>query len=161
MHSAGLDLGETGADQIFLRRPHHETPEFDVTAMVDLVFMMNIYFLVTFITIALGELSLPSADNVTALDVEAATVFTLVRAPDGKGVVLYVGGGEEGDAHRDPLEQEQVIETAITQGLAAGKKDVLLKAEQKVRLAELFRIATAASLEGTKLHVGVLEKEAP
>ena len=33
--------------------------------MVDLVFMMNIYFLVTFITVAMGELNLPAATHVT------------------------------------------------------------------------------------------------
>jgi biopolymer transport protein ExbD len=160
MQLAGLNLGESGSDQLFARRSEHETPEFDITAMVDLVFMMNIYFLVTFITVALGELNLPSADHVSALDAETATVFTLTRSPDGKGVTLFVGSGEEGEPLREAEDQERAIQTAIEQGLAEGKKDVVLKAERKVRLGELFRIATAATLEGTKLHVAVLEKDA-
>jgi biopolymer transport protein ExbD len=159
MDSGGLHLGATGADQFFSRRGHHETPEFDVTAMVDLVFMMNIYFLVVFITMAISEMSLPSANHVTSLDAEEATVITLVRSPDGQSTKLYLGSGEKGEAISDPAEQERRVQAAVEQGLAAGKKDVLLKAEKKVRLAELFRIATAAALEDTKLNVAVLEKD--
>ena len=36
---------------------------------------------------------------------------------------------------------------------------MLLKAEKKVRLADYFRIATAATAEGVKLHVAVMEKD--
>jgi biopolymer transport protein ExbD len=156
---AGLNLGDSAADQFFSRRSEHETPEFDITAMVDLVFMMNIYFLVTFITMTLAELSLPAADHVSALDAETATVITLIRSPDGQSVKVYLASGEKGEALTDPAEQERRIQAAVEQGLAAGKSDVLLKAEKKVRLAELFRIATAATLEGVKLNVAVLEKD--
>src|SRR5262245_19723466 len=142
---SGMNLGESAADQLFARRSHHETPEFDITAMVDLVFMMNIYFLVTFITMSLAELSLPAADHVQALDAETATVITLIRAPDGKSVKVYLASGEKGEAINDPEEQEKKVQAAVEQGVASGKIDVLLKAEKKVRLAELFRIATAAT----------------
>jgi len=38
--------------------------------------------------------------------------------------------------------------------------EVLLKAEKKVRLGDLFRVSTAASaVEGVKLNVAVMEKE--
>ena len=53
MESSSFSLGESGSDQLFSRRLDPEPPEFDITAMVDLVFMMNIYFLVTFITSAM------------------------------------------------------------------------------------------------------------
>ena len=72
---------------------------------------------------------------------------------------LYLGGETKGEAITDPAEQEREVQAAVEQGLAAGKKDVLLKAEKKVRLAELFRIATAAAIEGVKLNVAVLEKD--
>ena len=49
--------------------------------------------------------------------------------------------------------------TAVEEGMAGGKTAVLLKAEKRVRLSDLFRIATAASIEGVKLHVAVLEKD--
>ena len=136
-------------------------PEFDITAMVDLVFMMNIYFLVTFVTVALGEMNLPAATHVAALDADSAVIFTLARSLDGKSVTLYVGDGAKTEPINDAAQQEQRVQAAVENGAAEGRKAVLLKAEKKVRLADLFRIATAASADGMKLHVAVMEKESP
>jgi biopolymer transport protein ExbD len=159
MHRPSLNFGDTGSEELIARRPDFETPEFDITAMVDLVFMMNIYFLVTFVTVAMGELNLPSATHATPLDGETAVIFTLARSLDGKGAILYVGDGTKTDPINDPAQQEQKIQAALEQGIVDGKKSVLLKAEKKVRLADLFRVATAASSEKLKLHVAVMEKE--
>jgi len=159
MQSSALILGSSDSDGLFARRPDREPPEFDITAMVDLVFMMNIYFLVTFVTVAMGELNLPSADHAAALDADTAVVLTIVRSLDGQSVAVHLGDGEKGEAVVDVADQEQRIQAAIDQGIAEGKTAVLLKAEKKVRLADLFRIATAASVEGVKLHVAVLEKD--
>lgn len=159
MQTSDFNLGSSASDQLVARRPDPDPPEFDITAMVDLVFMMNIYFLVTFVTVALGELNLPSADHATALDAETAVVLTVLRSLDGKSVTVYLGDGEKGEPVADGSEQEQRIAAAIEQGAAAGKTAVLLKAEKKVRLADLFRVASAASVEGMKLHVAVLEKD--
>jgi biopolymer transport protein ExbD len=162
MHVSGFNLGSTGADELCARRPDSEPPEFDITAMVDLVFMMNIYFLVTFVTVAMGELHLPSAKHVTALDADQATVITLMRSLDGESVTVYIGDGVKGEGISDPTEQEKRVQAAVEQGVAEGKKDVLLKAEQKVPMGSYFRIATiaaAAGGEGVKLNDAVLEKD--
>ena len=165
MHSSSFNLGSSGADELIARRPDSEPPEFDITAMVDLVFMMNIYFLVTFVTVASGELNLPSATHVAALDAETAVVLTVTRTLDGKSVIVYLGDGVKGEPITDIMQQEQRIQSAVEQGIATGKKQVLLKAEKKVRLADLFRVATAATSaapengEKVKLNVAVLEKD--
>lgn len=159
MESSGFDLGMSGSEQLIARRPDSEPPEFDITAMVDLVFMMNIYFLVTFVTVALGELNLPAAKHVLALDAESAVVFTVARTLDGKSITVYLGDNQKGEAITDVSQQEKRVQEAVEQGKIAGKTEVLLKAEKKVRLADLFRVATAATHEGMKLHVAVLEKD--
>jgi biopolymer transport protein ExbD len=158
-------LATSGSDELIARRTEFEQPEFDITAMVDLVFMMNIYFLVTFITVSLGGIALPSAKHVSALDAESSVILTLVRTLDGKSVNLYLGDGEKGEAITDTSQQEKRVQEAVEQGVASGKSAVLLKAEKKVRLADLFRISTAATninSGGEKkvtLHVAVLEAE--
>jgi biopolymer transport protein ExbD len=159
MHRSILNFGDTGSEELFARKPDFEMPEFDITAMVDLVFMMNIYFLVTFVTVAMGELNLPPATHATPLDGDTAVILTLTRTLDGKGAILYVGDGTKTEPVNDPALQEQKIQAAVEQGVVDGKKAVLLKAEKKVRLADLFRVATAASSEKLKLHVAVVEKE--
>jgi biopolymer transport protein ExbD len=159
MQMRGFNLGPTGSEELVARRSDEETPEFDITAMVDLVFLMNLYFLVTFLTVALGEMALPPADHAVALDADTAVVLSLARSLDGQSVMVYLGDGQKGDAIEGVEEQEQRVQAAIEEGVAAGKSAVLLKAESKVRLADLFRISSLVSGHDLKLHVAVLERE--
>jgi biopolymer transport protein ExbD len=161
MESSSFSLGESGSDQLFSRRLDPEPPEFDITAMVDLVFMMNIYFLVTFVTVAMGELNLPTAKHVAALDADSAVIFTVTRTLDGKSINLYIGDGAKSEPITDSAQQEKRVQEAVEQAKASAppKTEILLKAEKKVRLADLFRVATAASAEGMKLHVAVVERD--
>jgi biopolymer transport protein ExbD len=159
MHMRGLNLGHTGSEELIARRSDSEMPEFDITAMVDLVFLMNLYFLVTFITVAMGQMALPAVDHATALDADTAVVLSLVRSLDGQGVTVYFGDGEEGEALDDAAQQEQRVKAAIDEGVAAGKTAVLLKAESKVRLADLFRISSLMAGHDLQLHVAVLERD--
>lgn len=159
MQGSNFLLGDLSSDALVGRKPHQETPEFDITAMVDLVFMMNIYFLVTFITLALAEINLPTASHVQPLDADEAVVFTLLGSLDGRSVSLSVGG-DDSPPITDAEAQRARIAAALDQGMAADKKLVLIKAEKKVRLGELFRIVTASAGEGLKLHVAVVESDA-
>jgi biopolymer transport protein ExbD len=159
--AARFGLVGTGYDDLIVRKPSSEPPEFDITAMVDLVFMMNIYFLVTFVTVALSGIDLPSASHVAPLDAESSVVLT-VTGGGAEPVVVYLGDREEGEAIRDVDQQEDRIRAAVEQGLAEGKHDVLLKAEKTMRLGDMFRISSAASsVEGVKLSVAVMEKDRP
>ena len=161
MESSSFSLGESGSDQLFSRRLDPEPPEFDITAMVDLVFMMNIYFLVTFVTVSMTQVDLPSAGHVAPLDAESSIVLT-VTGGGAEPVVVYLGEREKGEAIRDVAQQEERIRAAVEQGVAEGKHDVLLKAEKKMRLGDMFRISSAASsVEGVKLNVAVMETDTP
>jgi biopolymer transport protein ExbD len=152
-------MDEPGFDLLVKRKPMHDEAEFDITAMIDLVFMMNIYFIVTFITAALGEIDLPTATHVAALDADTAQIITLIGSLDGETVTVHLGDLQDGESIADLDQQNDRIRDWVEQGSAAGKTDVLIKAEKKVRLRELFRISSAASVEGVKLHVAVLETE--
>ena len=134
MEPAGINLGLSDHGGLIPHRKEFDPPEFDITAMVDLVFMMNIYFLVTFVTVALGELNLPAAKHVLALDADSAVVFTVMKSLDGKSVVVYLSDRDKGEPITDSAQQEKRIQEAVEQAKAAGKTDVLIKAEKKVRL---------------------------
>ena len=156
------NLGDADISEMLQPLAHRETPEFDITAMVDLVFMMNIYFLVTFVTVALAEVNLPAASHAAPLDAESAVIFTLTRGTTERPVIVYIGDGTKGEPLTDPETQEARIQAAVEEGVAEGKTAVLLKAERDVRLGDLHRISTAATaVEGMKLNVAVREKEAP
>jgi biopolymer transport protein ExbD len=161
MDAARFALAGLGSDELIPRQPHREPPEFDITAMVDLVFMMNIYFLVTFVTVSLTQVDLPAASHVAPLDADTSVIFTIVGKA-GEPVVVYVGDRETGVPIRGVEQQAAGVKAAVEAGLAQGNNEVHLKAEKNVRLGDLFRISAAASsVEGVKLNVAVMEKEKP
>ena len=100
---------------------------------------------------------LGTAVDVAALDADTAVVFTVTRSLDGKSIVLHIGDSKKSEPITEITQQEKRIREAVEQGKADHKTEVLLKAEKKVRLVDLFRVATAASVEGVKLHVAVVE----
>jgi biopolymer transport protein ExbD len=158
---SGWDLGGASYSPLIVRKNLHEDAEFDITAMIDLVFMMNIYFLVTFLTVALGEVDLPSAKNVTPLDPDTAVMFTVLAGLNDESVTVNLADRPESEQISDDEEQDQAIHAAVEQGAAAGKTAVLIKAEKHVSLRQLFRLMSAATVEGMKIHVGVLELDKP
>ncbi len=163
MQGSSFPLGGLASDSLVGRKPNQETPEFDITAMVDLVFMMNIYFLVTFITVALAEINLPTASHVEPLDADDAVVLTVLGSLDGKSVTVEIGGDDEGPGSApvsDPEEQSARIAEAAERGAAAGKTSVLLKAEKKVRMGDYERISAEATRSGLQLYDAVVEAEA-
>jgi biopolymer transport protein ExbD len=141
------------------RRVLHADAEFDITAMIDLVFMMNIYFLVTFVTAALGEIDLPAANHAAALDGDKAATITVMAGPDTRSVRVYLGDGKAGAPLVEADDQETQIANAVERAAAEGKSAVLIKAEKNIRLREMRRIASAASREGVTLHIAVMEKD--
>lgn len=159
MQTSHWSFGEGAFDSLIERKHDEEMPEFDITAMVDLVFMMNIYFLVTFVTVSLGSMNLPAAAHCSPLDADTAVTIKVIRSLDGQSISVVLGDDDQGEQVTDPGEQERRVHTFVEQGASEGKTAILLKAEKKVRLADLFRITSAAAVEGMKLHVGVVEKD--
>jgi biopolymer transport protein ExbD len=144
---------------LFPAAQRHVDPEFDITAMIDLVFMMNIYFLVTFVTVALGEINLPAANHAVALDSDKATVVTVLAGPDWKTVLVYLGDGKKGTPILEADDQATQIAYLVERESAQGKTAVLIKAEKGIRLREIKRIANAAAREGVTLHIAIMEKD--
>ncbi|MFO0901057.1 MAG: biopolymer transporter ExbD [Pirellulales bacterium] len=148
-----------GEDDLLLPNsgPAHQA-HFDITAMIDLVFMMNIFFLVTTVGAALAELDLPAARHAVAAQLDESVVVS-VTGGAGRPTLVYLGDGASGEALRSAEEQEQRIRAACEAGVATGKPTVLLKAERSVPMREIVRLSSAASVEGAQLHLAVIEQE--
>lgn len=159
MNNTSLVPSGFASGSLLARKPHQENPDFDITAMIDLVFMMNIYFLVTFITVALGEIELPAADYCEALDSESALTVKITQRPDGDSVNLYVGDEKDGDPLPKGEQELKLLLAAVEQAAADGKIAVLLKAERGVIVGELFRVSSAIAAKGLELRMAVTERD--
>ncbi len=137
-----------------------EDARFDVTPMVDLVFMMNIYFMVTWIGMALAEVDLPSARHCVPTDPEDAIVFTVTAGP-GKGCTVYLGGTGPENALTGS-EVDQKITSAVEAAQRDKKTTVMIKAERRVLfrdIAHLASVATGSTIKGMNLTLAVMEKD--
>lgn len=144
------------------RKPVLDHAEFDITAMIDLVFMMNIFFLVTSVGAVMAEVDLPAARHVRAADEENSVVITMVIRGDPRSPIVFIGNENEGQAISDPDEQVERVAAAVEAGPkdAEGKISVLLKAERKVRFGDVVRVSGAVgAVENAKLYAAVLEMD--
>jgi len=151
--------GDSSSGGLIPAKPPEEMPEFDVTAMVDLVSLMNIYFLITLSVGSAAEIDLPRAVRSKPLDEANATIITVMPGRDVNSVIVYLGDGRQGKGMTDATEQEEQIAAAVDAGLARQKTDVLIKAEKAIRLREIQRVSAAASREGVTINMAVWEKE--
>jgi biopolymer transport protein ExbD len=142
-------------------RPPIGDPHFDITAMVDLVFMMNIFFLVTWVGASMAEVDLPPAKKCVATDPAKCVIVTIMGGGGVGGTTdHYVGEARSGPPLNDPAEIAQAVEEAIRSGSSEGKDTVLIKAEKTVPLREIARVAAlVGNVEGMELRVAVVEKE--
>lgn len=162
MHGESAAQLESGfSNGLGTKRCKVEDPEFDVTAMVDLVSLMNIYFLVSWVMAMANEVDLPAAKKVVAGDPETS-VMVIVKKGDERGSSVIIGEDADGEV----LTDRAAILQKVTEAVKAGAKDakpkdtLLIKAEKEVPLKDISHIASAIStVDGMQLRLAVFEKE--
>ncbi len=132
----------------------------DITPMIDITFLLLIYFLLVTTPDTQTTVQLPPARHGNAVSQRIATIITLgetaaERAPiylaDGKVPSAIVEGASE--VQRDAIAEH------VRRGLQEENKiDVVIKADRRVPHREVARVIRAASeVEGIQLHLAVLE----
>jgi biopolymer transport protein ExbD len=141
-------------DTLVPKKSLADDARFDVTAMVDLVFMMNIFFLVTWAEMARAEIDLPKAKHCAAAERSRSIVFTIMKGP-----AFYLGDGPGGTSI-SPGELEPKVTGIVEDAVRGGEKDiVLIKAERDVPLRDVAKLAgIATAVKGTQLMLAVIEK---
>lgn len=144
--------------QTFLpRREFKDDAHFDITAMIDLVFMMNIFFLVTSLTKSAAEVDLPKAKHCTPAD-ESECVVILVRNGADPTTPAVSISSPDGEQKLSPDELDERIRSAVEAAVDQNKKKVLIKAEEKVLLGHIAKLsALATSVEGIEPLFAVME----
>jgi biopolymer transport protein ExbD len=152
---------EEDAGPVLPRRPVQDTAEMDITPMIDITFLLLIFFLVCSTAAVQSAVELPPARHGTGVSDRNAVVLTVQDQGKTAPVRVYVADGIKGDhLPDDPDLQTTAITEAVEQGLQAGKTILLIKAEKGVRHGEMWRVYTAAgAAEAGNLHVAVLEVE--
>lgn len=142
------------------RRRRSAAEEIDMTPMIDVTFLLLIFFMVT----GLKEktaVELPPAKYGTGVSQQRATIITLAdRQAPGAARVYLSDGVSDTPLSDDLAEQEAEIREYVEEGRANLNTAVLIKAERTVHHRDVARVARAAAqVQGITLHVAVLEIE--
>ena len=135
-----------------------DSVEMDITPMIDVVFLLLIFFVVCSTIGKTTSVQLPKAKIGVAVNPRTATVFTLSGFES--DAVVYLGDGPSGKALATDREtQREEIIQAVEQGLRQGKTNVMIRADRKLHHGEVFRVeSAAASVPGITLNVVVADE---
>jgi biopolymer transport protein ExbD len=146
---------------VVLRRPMTDTVEMDITPMIDIVFLLLIFFLVCATQAAQTGVPLPPAKHGKGVSEQTAVVLTVAEAEGSKHARVFLGDGISGPKlPDDPDQLEAAIVREVEKGYGQGKTHVMVKAGKEVKHGDVARVTQAvgaADVEGKKLHMAVLE----
>lgn len=145
---------------VLARRPVDDSAEMDITPMIDITFLLLIFFIVCSTMSQSSSVKLPPARHGKGVDEQMAVIITV----DGEGGEakprVYLGDGTSSTPLPDDHDtQEQLIAEAVELGLQGGKTSILVKAAKAVKSGDVERVskAAAAGAEGNPFYLGVME----
>jgi biopolymer transport protein ExbD len=146
---------------VIRRRKVKNTAEMDITPMIDITFLLLIFFIVSSTAGNQTAVDLARARHGTGVNHRNAVIVTLDERGSPGGALVYLADGCVGDPLPDDpeLQRKQIVE-AVRHGVEANKTAVLIKAAKGVKHGEVARVSTAASeVEGITLHLAIFETD--
>lgn len=156
-----IDDMEDGAEHgpLLPRRRASLDAEMDITPMIDVTFLLLIFFLVSSIADPSMAIDLPAAEFGDGVDSRSTAPVTLTAgsSPDAPAVYKMEGRDESALLPPDEATQMAELEGYFSQALSEGKTAALILAEREVRYRHVARIARLAGSLGLTVHVAVME----
>ena len=156
-------------EAVMPRRRRRDEAEMDITPMIDITFLLLIFFLVASKMDAQADVRLPVAKYADAVSMQTAVVIT-VAAGTGDQSFIYKGNGTSDDtllSSSSPADQEMELAAYVQQRLDSDSPpdSVVIKAAKGTKHREVARVAQAVGAvgdvhaKGIQLHVAVLEEQ--
>lgn len=124
----------------------------DFTSLIDVVFLLLIFFMVTSTMTGQSDVEVPPARHGKGMDPSKATILIL-REPERLGGQTRLIVGD--DLNGPPATVEDA-RTAIEQNLSKGINQVLIKAERKVPHQDVLEVARmVGEFQAGELYIGV------
>jgi len=149
------------AEAIVFRRPRQEEVSFDITPMIDVTFLLLIFFLVTSAMDVGRAVELPAARFGKGMNASLALVMTVVYQGETAPPAVYLADGKVGTPLPDDADQQRnQILAAVRDSVAAGKPRVLLKAERKLKHKDVAKILEVINeVPGVSTYIAVFERD--
>ena len=159
MNASIFRANNAGAtDIVSVKRAKKGDTDIDITPMIDVVFLLLIFFLVCSTIGKTTSVQVPKAKLGVGVNPMTSTLFT-VSGMEGEPSV-YIGDTTSGHLLPNDHElQAAEIVQAVEKGVREGKVRVMILADRRLFHGEVARIsAIAASVPGVTLHF-VIQKD--
>lgn len=134
--------------------------EMDITPMIDITFLLLIFFLVCSTPDQITAIELPKAKYGKGVGERNSVIITVSdEGIDNAPIFLADGKIDSARLTDDPDEQSDLIVEAVEKGRREeNKENVLIKADRNVAYREVARVVKAVSrVEGAKIYLAVME----
>ena len=139
-------------------KPRPNDDEIDITPMIDIVFLLLIFFIVSSKMNAEQAVDLPKARHGGVIAGKESVIILIKRGTGEQSEVLKA----DGTKFTSDIEQQNIdIAEYVQKGFDTGKKHVVIKAEGAVRQGEIKRVSGAISEamnEGEVINIAVMEQ---
>ncbi|MEZ6097625.1 MAG: biopolymer transporter ExbD [Pirellulaceae bacterium] len=159
---AHVDVDAEGA--VLPHRPVRDDGDMDITPMIDITFLLLIFFIVASHMDANSQVELPPARHADAVTAKNAVIVTMSTG-NGDVAQIYLGDGVDDNTlvrTDSPQDQEAAVTEFIDQQMhgATPKENVILKASRNVKSREVSRIARVVGSVADDVHfyVAVLDE---
>lgn len=152
---------EASDGPLLANRKRADDDEMDITPMIDMTFLLLIFFLVCSTFDMQSPIELAPAKNGKGVGERESFVIS-VGAGGVDDAPVYLAEHAEGSAlPQDPEEQRNLIQAAVESAKSAQRKEhVLIKADRRVAHRDVARVIKAVSrVEGMQIHLAVHEGE--
>lgn len=135
--------------------PSHrlEEADLDITPMIDVTFLLLIFFMVTSTMQAEQDVDVPAARHGVGVEAQGATIIN-IKAPSRAGAEEPVI--EMADGRQVTLDD---VRTEVEQARDQFRTDVIIKADREVPFGFVRQvIKVVSSVDGVEFHIGVKDK---
>lgn len=143
--------GSLGGDA-GIKKKNDEEADLDITPMIDVVFLLLIFFMVTSTMDDQKTANVPPAEHGVGADTNKATLVSVIADPGGGVGRVILGDDPEGEE----IVNLDLVRRYVQAGFNDGKELCIIKAERDVkegRVQEVLKVL--ADIDGLKFAIGV------
>ena len=141
--AGGID-DHIGMPDISQRKKPKFDNEIEIAPLIDMVFLLLIFFIVTSTMERQSSIDLPRTEY--GMSVSERNAITVSIEGKGANIRVYLGDNVGGSPLPDPAQlQEIAIAEAVEAGFLEGKTSLVIKADREVHTGEISRIIRAAT----------------
>jgi biopolymer transport protein ExbD len=130
-----------------------EEAELDITPMIDVTFLLLIFFMVTSTMQSQAETNVPPAKHGIGADANESIMITILAEPGGGGGRILLG-----DNAGDEVTNMELVKAYVQEGINDKKKLVIIKADRDVSHGKVAEVLKAlADMEEIQFAIGVQE----